>query len=124
MPRAIGAGGLVSLGGKCLLRISNGGKLCFGNSNPGETSMRLPVLTALFLAATLCGQSRATAEEGTSRTSPWCATYFNGGSTPLCSFATREQCLTTVSGVGGTCSQNYSAAVIAPPRGVRHTRHG
>jgi hypothetical protein len=81
--------------------------------------MRLPVLTALFLAATLCGQIRASAEEGTSRTSLWCATYFNGGSTPVCSFPTREQCLTTVSGVGGTCTVNYSAAVVAPRSGRR-----
>jgi len=85
--------------------------------------MRLPVLTALCLAATLCGQSRASAED-MSRSSPWCATYFNGGSTPLCSFATREQCLLTVSGVGGTCKENYSAAVAAPSHSVRRTRHG
>jgi hypothetical protein len=82
--------------------------------------MRLTVLTALFFAATLSGQSRVSAAEGASHTSLWCATYFNGGSTPLCSFATREQCLTTVSGVGGTCTENYSAVV--GPRSGRRTR--
>lgn len=35
---------------------------------------------------------------------PWCA-YYSGGGTN-CGFVTFEQCLTTVSGIGGFCNRN------------------
>ena len=39
---------------------------------------------------------------------PWCAYYgagVDGGGTN-CGFTTREQCMATISGIGGTCQQN------------------
>ena len=36
---------------------------------------------------------------------PWCA-YYKGGSGTSCGFQTFEQCLASVSGVGGTCNRN------------------
>jgi hypothetical protein len=35
---------------------------------------------------------------------PWCAFY--GPSTHNCGFTTFEQCLATISGIGGHCAQN------------------
>jgi Domain of unknown function (DUF4399)/Protein of unknown function (DUF3551) len=40
--------------------------------------------------------------------SAWCA-YYKGGSGTSCGFATFEQCLASVSGVGGTCGRNPAA---------------
>lgn len=40
----------------------------------------------------------------------WCAMYRNGGTN--CSFATHAQCLTAISGVGGTCNQDPASATV------------
>ncbi len=38
---------------------------------------------------------------------PWCAYYGTGdGEATNCGFSTREQCMATVSGVGGHCAPN------------------
>jgi Protein of unknown function (DUF3551) len=38
---------------------------------------------------------------------PWCAYYSTGdGNGTNCGFVTREQCLATVSGIGGHCEPN------------------
>jgi hypothetical protein len=51
---------------------------------------------------------------------PFCAVYASKGGTPMCYFATREQCLADISGVGGQCVENSSyrasAAAAATPR--------
>jgi Protein of unknown function (DUF3551) len=39
---------------------------------------------------------------------PFCAVYASKGGTPNCYFATREQCMADVSGVGGLCVENRS----------------
>ena len=53
---------------------------------------------------------------------PWCA-YYNAY-TYNCGFATFQQCLATISGVGGFCRANpYPPPVIErPPRGKRAHR--
>jgi hypothetical protein len=50
---------------------------------------------------------------------PWCA-YYSGrfGGASNCGFSTYEQCLATVSGVGGWCQPN---TMYVPPSG-RHRR--
>lgn len=54
---------------------------------------------------------------------PWCAEYDMEGAVVNCGFATREQCLATVSGVGGGCRPNRAAMPdryeAAPPAGRR-----
>ncbi|HVY59775.1 MAG TPA: DUF3551 domain-containing protein [Xanthobacteraceae bacterium] len=46
---------------------------------------------------------------------PWCAYYYlYGGSN--CGFSTFEQCMATVSGVGGICNRNPSYAASVPPK--------
>ena len=63
--------------------------------------MRLPVLLVAALAG-LVAPSPSLAREY-----PWCAVYggsMNGSSN--CGFTTRQQCLATVSGIGGDCELN------------------
>jgi hypothetical protein len=58
---------------------------------------------------------------------PWCAYYnfFHGGATN-CGFSTFQQCLATVSGIGGSCGPN---PMYQPPPGpgphalTKHPRH-
>ena len=70
-------------------------------------------LAVLALSAVLAASSAA-AEEN----QPWCAVYpTDMGRTTQCSFATHEQCLAAVSGIG-SCQRNRSAA----PRGDRRQR--
>jgi Protein of unknown function (DUF3551) len=46
---------------------------------------------------------------------PWCAHYGGLGGTN-CGFTTYEQCMATISGMGGSCMQNtqYAAPVPSP----------
>jgi hypothetical protein len=37
---------------------------------------------------------------------PWCAIYDVGDAVYNCGFVNREQCMTTVSGIGGFCEPN------------------
>lgn len=47
---------------------------------------------------------------------PWCAEYDMEGAVVNCGFATREQCLATVSGVGGGCRPNAFASPPSAPQ--------
>src|SRR5262252_7237020 len=70
-----------------------------------ETSMRLPILTISFIAATaaLHSDNRAVSAQSAY---PWCAVYYTKSGTPMCYFATRDQCMESISGIGGVCVQN------------------
>jgi hypothetical protein len=37
---------------------------------------------------------------------PWCAIYYVGDAAYNCGFVSREQCMATVSGIGGFCNAN------------------
>ena len=92
--------------------------------------MRLPILTMLFIAATLPSETTASAQSAGSY--PWCAIYYrmDAGGTPSCYFDTRQQCMETISGIGGLCVENqyyHRVAVLAPRRAHvakvhKHTR--
>jgi hypothetical protein len=48
---------------------------------------------------------------------PWCANYAMGENGPTnCGFTTYDQCMATVSGIGGFCAFNTQ---YVPPRGPR-----
>ncbi len=50
---------------------------------------------------------------------PWCAQYGRFGTQATnCGFSTRQQCLATVSGIGGYCARNprYQAKAKRPRR--------
>lgn len=53
---------------------------------------------------------------------PWCAVYDVGDNAYNCGFVTRDQCMATVSGIGGFCQPNDQ---YQPPSGVssRHKSH-
>ena len=64
----------------------------------------LPIIVGAFVAVA-CNEKPAEAQDY-----PWCA-YYNfggggGGGATNCGWATFEQCLATVSGIGGSCGPN------------------
>jgi hypothetical protein len=62
--------------------------------------MRHAFVCVLLAAAALAVDGHSAAQAAS-----WCASY-KGGAGTSCGFATFEQCLASVSGVGGTCNQN------------------
>jgi hypothetical protein len=87
--------------------------------------MRLPVSVVIppLIAAVLFGENLAASAQSED-SYPWCGIYYrDGGGTPRCYFATREQCMASISGIGGLCVQNlrYSprARVQPSPRRPR-----
>jgi len=72
--------------------------------------MRLVLSTMGILVATAGFVTPATAQNY-----PWCAYYGSsmGGGGTNCGFTTFQQCLTTVSGIGGFCDRNTQ--YVPPP---------
>ena len=71
--------------------------------------MRLRIVLAAVLLA-VAGLGRPAHAEDY----PWCAYYSTGdGNATNCGFVTREQCMASVSGVGGHCEPNNQ--YVAPP---------
>jgi len=87
--------------------------------------MRLPILTILLIASTSFGINIAASAQSAG-SYPFCAVYYgiDATGTPSCSFDTREQCIETISGIGGFCiaNQYYHGAAVRPPRGVHIMR--
>jgi len=58
---------------------------------------------------------------------PWCAQYQDASVIFSCAFYTREQCMATVSGVGGFCMLNprlrRSTAAYDEPRRTKRRHH-
>ena len=76
--------------------------------------MRKLVLVTAAAAVVAAALQPANAEEY-----PWCAQYgFRGGGARNCGFVSYQQCLATVSGIGGFCERN--SFYRAPAR--RHYR--
>lgn len=69
--------------------------------------MRILARGSLIIAATLALATPAAAKEP-----GWCAEYRNGGNN--CGFYTHEQCMASVSGVGGFCNRNPFAGPDKP----------
>jgi hypothetical protein len=88
--------------------------------------MRLPVSAIIlpFIAAALFSENLAAAAQS-ANPYPWCAIYYKeGGGTPRCYFDTRDQCMASISGIGGFCiaNQYYHGAAVQPPRRVHVMR--
>src|SRR5215469_7649891 len=71
-----------------------------------RTAMRLSLFTLGVFAAVVCFEKPAAAQAY-----PWCAYYdfgggMGGGGAENCGWATIEQCMATVSGIGGSCGPN------------------
>jgi Protein of unknown function (DUF3551) len=94
--------------------------------------MRVPIVVLLVIAAALlAGTQSANAQSPHSY--PWCAIPSggdnSGGGAMSCYYTSWEQCMTTLSGIGGNCvtSPYYHAQSIQPlhrpPVKPRHRRH-
>ncbi len=68
----------------------------------------------IFLAAAVLGTPAQ------AQNYPWCA-YYSGrdGGGENCGFTTREQCMATISGIGGFCNRNTQ---YVPPPGPTYRR--
>jgi hypothetical protein len=71
---------------------------------------RLPVMLGIIAAVSVIGSGGAKAQNY-----PWCANYggFFGDGGTNCGFTTYEQCLATISGMGGACERNLQ--YVPPP---------
>lgn len=85
----------------------------------------------LFASALLAGIV-ATSTHADAQNYPWCAHYSGrGGGATNCGFTTFDQCMATVSGIGGLCLRNTqyvpTGAIRIPHtrvrRRLRHRRH-
>jgi hypothetical protein len=77
-------------------------------------------LLAIFAITAAAFSLAAQATPAQAREYPWCARYDVW--TMNCGFTTFQQCLATISGVGGICTPNPRAAVIGDERPRRHNR--
>jgi hypothetical protein len=71
--------------------------------------MRISSLVLLAAAATLFAEPHAATAQGAS-SYPWCSVDSGGsgrsGGSRSCSFTSRDQCMATMSGIGGHCVSN------------------
>jgi Protein of unknown function (DUF3551) len=78
--------------------------------------MRLLLFVLGILVGTAAIGTRAEAQNY-----PWCAVYGNGFGGENCGFVSFEQCMATVSGIGGFCERN---TMYVPPAGASGRRYG
>jgi Protein of unknown function (DUF3551) len=81
--------------------------------------MRPLLIIVGAFAAIVCIEKPAEAQDY-----PWCAYYdfFEGGATN-CGFSTLQQCMATVSGIGGSCGANPQYQSPPAPTTRRQRRH-
>ena len=73
-------------------------------------TLALIALTGVSLLA-----SRPQPSEAAAYNLPWCARYFDQSGITACSFYSYQQCMASVSGVGGFCLQNPNVPPPPPP---------
>ena len=94
--------------------------------------MRAPILVLFVIAAALLSETQA-GNAQSAHSYPWCAIMSggdnSGGGAMSCYFTSWQQCMTTLSGIGGNCvaSPYYHAQPAQlPDRSLvkpRHRRH-
>jgi uncharacterized protein DUF3551 len=68
--------------------------------------MRLPIFLLFLVAAALFGDIQSASAQS-AYSYPWCSRYFKrGGGGMSCYYTSYEQCMATVSGIGGYCFQS------------------
>jgi hypothetical protein len=70
----------------------------------------LPIKAAVFILTTAIA---FIANPLAAQNFPWCAIIDNDGTTQ-CNYMTQQQCLQTLSGIGGTCIRNPGGATAQP----------
>jgi len=82
---------------------------------------RAPIIVLFVIAAALLGETQV-ANPQSAYSYPWCAIYFGDGGTlggaMSCYYTSREQCRTTMSGIGGLCVESpyYRQQPVQLPR--------
>lgn len=71
---------------------------------PNALTLSIPIVTVIIFVAPVDAQNL-----------PWCAIMDNDGTTQ-CNYYTQQQCLQTISGIGGACVQNSAGSTpqLAP----------
>jgi hypothetical protein len=78
-------------------------------------------MKALLFAAGLIAAAGALTSSAQAQNYPWCAVYGGrGGGGQNCGFTTFEQCMATLSGMGGFCNRNTQ--YVPPPGPHRRFR--
>lgn len=86
--------------------------------------MKAMLLSSGFAAAMIGAATIGATAPAQAQNYPWCAYYAMGddGGGTNCGFVTYEQCMTTLSGMGGFCVQNNQYHAPAGPSGERRAR--
>ncbi len=93
--------------------------------------MRTPIIASLAIAAALMGGTQA-GKAQSPYSYPWCAVYYDGtglgGGARSCYYTSWQQCMATLSGIGGYCVESpyYHAQPTQPHHPVvkpRQRRH-
>jgi len=86
--------------------------------------IRISIIALLVIATALLSETRASNAQS-AYSYPWCAIYGGGnsgggGGVTSCYFTNWQQCMTTLSGIGGLCVESpyYHAQPTPPPHGV------
>jgi hypothetical protein len=87
--------------------------------------MRAPMLSIVVLTAALFGEIQGASAQS-AYSYPWCSRQnMREGSTTSCYFTSQEQCMTTLSGIGGWCYRSPfyhpspASPTVHPPRRSR-----
>lgn len=81
--------------------------------------MRVLLVVVIVVAAMGLAPRRSSAQNY-----PWCAYYGGmGGGGTNCGFTTFQQCLATLSGIGGSCDPNTQYVPPPGPHGPVYRRH-
>ena len=90
---------------------------------------RKPIIVLLVVAAALLGETQVSNAQSP-YSYPWCSLGGTKHSNALsCYYTNREQCRTTMSGIGGNCVESpyyHAQSTLLPHRSVvkpRHRRH-
>ena len=81
-------------------------------------------MKALLFAAALIAAAGALTGSAQAQNYPWCALYGGrGGGGQNCGFSTFEQCMATLSGMGGFCNRNPQYVPPPGPHGGHWRRY-
>ncbi len=84
--------------------------------------MRLPALSLFLIAAAVIGGPETTYAQSP-ESYPWCGTrYTLSGDSRSCYYTSWEQCMATMSGIGGLCTQSpyyQSQPTLRPVHAVK-----
>ena len=82
-------------------------------------------MKALIVAIGIVGATAALSTRAEAQNYPWCAYYAGDFGGENCGFSTYEQCMATISGIGGSCERNTQYVPPAGPHSppMRRRRH-